>query len=438
MTEKHIYNFSGRGPANPSYVKLWLDHFHNGMFAMVRPASWRLYCRLLASADFQTYQCEISHSRLATDCGMTRQTVPELIRDLEFHNLITFKNKITRAGKQPNKYFIEVPEICQTDAVFSGQVIADREVDITVTSTRAIPSHVRLSRELFDSGFFSSLGRKHTIWKLYCSLLYRADFETGYCFPALDTLASDSMMAVQTVVNAIKFLVNCKLITIEKYKTATGKVANGYYVWPLSATGYIADSKKPTSKTLKSRHPELQKADIRDAKKPTSLYVGKIETNINNHINTTTPKQVDRFEKNKIEDLLKHFYAINPKRMSLKPDTGMKWLADCISKYGYDLVKYVLTGEVNKELYAQSRLENCMESLAWCKEVRTAGVNRRADQVEPQQYQTEPEQSIADQIVAKRKLITDYRAKLRQGGPMDRIYQSNVNRLERELAELLG
>ncbi len=437
MTEKHVYNFSGQGPANPGYLKLWLSHFHEGFFALVRPSAWRIYCRLLYAADFQTFRCKISHSELSKDCGIRRQGIPELIRELELNRLLICQKQITRSGKQPSIYHLSIPETNppETDPIYAGQVLSNKPIEITIADQTSTPGHVRLSRELFDSGFFQSLGRNHAAWKIYCGLLYRADFEDGFAFPQISTIEKDCMISKPTIIKSLKLLENVSLVEVAKRRTSKGNIANGYYIWPVSSRTYSDGLKNRTSKSKKTGHPEGNISDIRKLNNQTSQDVRKINTNINSRINTTSSSDGERnIDKEKIEDLLTQFYNANPKRMGLKPAAGIQWLSERVKEYGYGLVKHVVTCADNKELFAISRLDGCIESLAWMKQKRFSQKPDIPNQTRLEQ--PEPEIPIVDQIATKRELIIDYRAKLKDGGPMSRIWQSSVNRLERELAEL--
>ena len=44
-----------------------------------------------------------------------------------------------------------------------------------------------------------ALGWDHCTWKIYCCLLYRADFKSGYCFPSIEQIAEDSGVSPRTV-----------------------------------------------------------------------------------------------------------------------------------------------------------------------------------------------------------------------------------------------
>ena len=440
MTEKHIYNFSGHGSESRAYIKLWLWLFHDGLFARVRPSAWRIYCRLLYSADSYTRECTISQGELSKACGIRRQGIPELIRELQGHRLLATQQQISRAGQLPNVYYIAKPpapaDFPSDDIAYAGQVIANRQVDITIREQKKNAPHVRLSRELFDSGFFTDLGRNHTAWKLYCSLLYRADFVDGFAFPQIDTIETDCNISRATIIKNIKYLENCGLISIQKRQTVKGNIANCYYVWPLSENTYNSEFKKRTPRSLKSGQPQVQLADTSKFKKQTPQGVRNLNHNIYNQNINTTRNSVDEISENIIETLLSDFYRVNPKRLGVKPVQGVKWLSQRVGEYGLDLVKYVITCDENKELYAMSRLDSCIESLAWVKQ------RRKHQKVQPtlenriNEQDIEPEISITERIVAKRELIADYRAKLENAGPMSRIFQSSVNRLERELAEL--
>ncbi len=439
MTEKHIHNFCGRGPTNPAYLKLWLSIFHNGFFAKVRPSAWRIYCRLLFEADYQTLKCCIDHQTLSNDCGIRRQGIPELIRELHIHRLLSFQRQISRGGKMPNIYYIAEPLQNEKDApmtTYTGQVIADAPVEITVTPSRKGPAHVRLSRELFDTGFFSNLGKNHSAWKLYCSLLFRADFENGFAFPQITQIMVDCGMARQTVVDSIKYLENVGLIKVQKRKTKKGHIANGYYIWPIAAKIYNAESKKRTSKSLKNGHGEVQISDICTSKNQTSLNVRKIDTNINNQINTTTslPKKKGEgdFNSTKIEELLTEFYTVNPDRESLPPDQGMNWLTARVKQYGFPLVKYVTTSAKYKDKFTTKLLDGCMQTQHW---MNSRSQNKQSEAVsEIIEHRSEPELSIEERIAQKRRLLTSYQIKAERnpGGQMTQ----HVNRLERELEEL--
>ena len=440
MTEKHIYNFSGRGPENRAYIKLWLWLFHDGLFARVRPSAWRIYCRLLYSADSHTRECTISQGDLSKDCGIRRQGIPELIRELQGHRLLATQQQISRAGQLPNVYYIAKPpapvEDITDEITYAGHIVADREVDITISSQKKTAAHVRLSRELFDSGFFVDLSRNHTAWKVYCSLLFRADFEDGFAFPQIGTIETDCNISRATIIKNIKYLENCGLIAIKKRQTAKGNIANSYYVWPLSENTYGTEFKKRTPGSLKSGHLKVQLTDTSKFKKQTPQGVRNLNCNLNNQNINTTCERAGDISENNIENLLTDFYSVNSKRLGVNPGQGVKWLTKRVGEYGLDLVKYVVTCAENKDLYAISRLDSCIESLAWVKQRRTRQKSQMVTENRLGQDELETEASITNRIAAKRELIADYQAQLKNGGPMSRIFQSSVNRLERELAEL--
>ena len=125
-------------------------HFKDGTFTKASPRNWRVYSRLLFSADFFTYQCEIPQSDIAADCGTHRTTIPKISQDLTKLNLIVCQSKVTRAGKQPNRYILTIPVIDNSksnNTVYAGEIIANEEIDITVISKSVAPPHVRLLQE---------------------------------------------------------------------------------------------------------------------------------------------------------------------------------------------------------------------------------------------------------------------------------------------------
>ncbi|MCG8684662.1 MAG: helix-turn-helix domain-containing protein, partial [Desulfobacterales bacterium] len=202
MSHTHQYNFKGQGPTTQSYRKLWLEHFKDGTFKKASPLEWRVFSRLLFGCDYFTYQCEITQSEIAADCGTHRTTIPKTGQGLTKLSLIVSQNKITRAGKQPNRYILTTPasNTDQTqEVIYAGEVMANEEVDINITSKAVVPAHVRLPQELFDNGYFASLDRDHCTWKIYCCLLYRADFKTGYCFPSIKQISEDTGIGCRTI-----------------------------------------------------------------------------------------------------------------------------------------------------------------------------------------------------------------------------------------------
>ena len=390
MSHTHQYNFKGRGPTTQTYRKLWLEHFKDGTFTKTSPLNWRVFCRVLFSSDFYTYQCEIPQSNIAADCGTHRTTIPKINQDLTKLNLIVCQNKITRAGKQPNKYILIIPESDSSRAqstIYEGEVIANEEVDISVISKATIPPHVRLLQELFDNGYFTSLGRDHCTWKIYCGLLFRADFETGYCFPSIEQIAEDCGVSPRTVNKSLNKLEKDGLVRRVKWRTSDNNLANGYYVWPLDSELYntkrtgttSADAQRQHLKRTKAtstgehkRHPETRKDDIQKRTAGTYKDVVDMRTNINSpQINTTTSSTnfgcaggvgEDLF-KEQIEEFVTLFYDFTKvaiERSSLEKPIFRNWVKARLETYGYQTVKYVLSN--NHQLYTLKRLDTSLSN----------------------------------------------------------------------------
>ncbi len=371
MSQQHQYNFKGKGPTNPSYRPLWLKYFHEGNFAKVRPSAWRVYCFLLFISDYYTFQCEISHEEIAQSCGLSRQSVPELTRELMQEKLISYH---TPKVRQKLRYYLTVPESIepgQEDVVYAGEVIANKEVDIHIMEKSSIPDNVSLKRELFLNGFFTSLGRDHSTWKAYCSLLYRADFGDGYCFPDYNQIAKDSGMSRRTVVKVVQNLEEYGLIRIKKWRSKNNKIVNGYYVWPLDKETYIVECKKPTTRSAKSRQRRMQNSDNGKCKKPTTQDVGNMHPNIN-PININTSSSIDTGKaggggedlfKEQIKEFEKLFYDFTKvaiERSSLEKPIFRNWVKSRLETYGYETVKYVICN--NDKLYTLKRLDTSLKN----------------------------------------------------------------------------
>ena len=435
MTQ-HQYNFTCKGSASPAHRKLWLEYFHDGKFAAVRPSAWRVYCFLLFISDYLTYQCEISHEEIATNCGMVRQTVPELTRELAGNKLITYTNNIGRGGQTKNKYFLSVPSSMPNTASYSGEIISDQEVDVTVTSVNSAPQHVELKYELYKNGFFSDLGKDHAIWKLYCSLLFRADFKDGFCNPAQKQIEIDSGMGERTIRTATKKLVDFGLIRTEKYKTSKGNIAYKYYVWPLDNISYANTGKKPTPTPAKNRQPDRHGSDSYNGKKQTPQSVGNLPRNLySQHSNTTSLKEKEgegTFNNEKIEDLLTEFYSVNPDRESLPPDQGINWLTARVKQYGFSLVKYVVSSAKYKDKFTTKLLDGCMQTQDWINRRNTDQQQNSTPEII--EHSPKPEMSVTEKIAQKRKLLITYQTEAELNP--DGLYPKHVNRLRKELAEL--
>ncbi len=448
--DKHIYNFSADGTVS-HYYKLWFWLFNDGLFARVHASAWRVYCRLVSMADFASGAVELSQAQIAQDCGLNRTSIPELIRELSALGLIMAQNRTNQTGKIANLYFVCRPPLSISrpsgKAVYAGQVISDQPVDISVTPSSNTPGHVRLAGELFSSGYFSSLARDHSTWKTYCSLLYRADFNNGYCWPSIDQIIADCGLSRATIVKALQNLQNSGLIRIVKYTTENDKIANGYYIWP-----YDIISEFDNGSSLKSRHKEFKKPTSRslnikqaEFKKPTSVYVGNLNSNINTTNTNTTNLSASRISENssideissferqrEVESILDFYYSDNPRRGGLARSAGLQYIQTWIDSYGADLVRYVI--RQNREVYSANLMANYIENAAAIHEKkRSAQESRRSLQIQMSQEQIKPvSQAEPARVRSTEDFIEMYRGLL-ESGRGNSIIRERLTALETKL-----
>ena len=406
-----------------SYFKLPIWLFKSGVFSTISHAAFRVYSRIMYSVDYDN-SCSLSQAQIAEYCGMTRSTVLGKVKELEDNGLIKVHKRTTSHGKQKSTYTVCTPE--ET----TNQQVKDYISQLTDRAKTEI--NFRICRVLFQSGLFTSLGKHHGIWKVYCYLLSRAD-NNGYAFPGYELMAKDCGLSKGSIAAAIKALETIGLVDITKIKHGHSRNSNSYYVWPLKREKVTSQSKRHTSKSLNTEHPKEQKSDIQKRKKQTSPDVQKIDSNyITNINNTNSTKERDDFSDEKIERLIDKFYSNNPKRMRQQRDTVRKWLLEMIEKHTYKTV--VNTIIKNPDIFATSLLTNIMETQYELKERRkTTAKKPLILQPEPA---PKPEMTTEEQIASKEKLLTKLEKQLENNPAHICFLKKDIRKVQNDIAKL--